>query len=71
MRIGYGPVSTHDQHPEARHDALAAAGCEEIFIETASGELANRPQLEEVVLSANRAGGPLVITKLGRLGRVP
>jgi DNA invertase Pin-like site-specific DNA recombinase len=69
MRVGYGRVSTRDQHPDAQQDALAAAGCEEIFIETASGKLARRPHLEHALLSANRAGDQLVVPKLDRLGR--
>ncbi len=69
MRIGYGRVSTRDQHPEAQHDALTVAGCDEVFIDRASGKLANRPELDKALLSANRPGDQLVITKLDRLGR--
>lgn len=69
MKIGYGRVSSRDQHPEAQHDALTAANCEQIFIEHASGILARRPELDKALLSANRAGDQLVVTKLDRLGR--
>ena len=69
MRVGYGRVSTRDQHPEAQRDALHVAGCDEVFIDTASGKLARRPELDKALLSANRTGDQLVVTKLDRLGR--
>ena len=69
MRIGYGRVSTRDQHPEAQHDALIAAGCKQIFIDNASGKLASRLELSKALLVANRPEDQLVVTKLDRLGR--
>lgn len=68
MRIGYGRVSTRDQHPEAQDDALAGAGCAKVFIDKASGKLARRPELDNA-LHAARDGDQLVVTKLDRLGR--
>ncbi len=68
MRIGYARVSTRDQHPEAQHDALTAAGCEQVYVEKASGTLARRPELDQA-LRTTRTGDQLVVTKLDRLGR--
>ena len=61
-------MSTRDQNPGARRDALAAAGCDQVFIDKASGKLARRPELDRALLAA-RAGDQLVVTKLDRLGR--
>ena len=68
MKIGYGRVSTRDQNPDAQHDALAAARCDQVFIDKASGKLAHRAELDRALLVA-RAGDQLVVTKLDRLGR--
>jgi hypothetical protein len=35
MKIDYGRVSTRDQNPSAQRDALAAAGCDRVFIDHA------------------------------------
>ncbi len=43
-------MSTRDQNPDAQRDALSAAGCEEVFIDKASGKLARRPELDRALL---------------------
>ena len=40
-----------------------------MFVEEARGESARRPELDEALLSADRVGDRLVVTKLDRLGR--
>lgn len=68
VRIGYGRVSTTDQHPDAQQDALEEAGCDKVFVDKISGTLASRPELDKALMVA-REGDHLVITKLDRLGR--
>lgn len=68
MLIGYARVSTRDQNPVVQIDALAAAGCERVFTETASGAQRDRPELR-AALDYLRAGDTLVVWKLDRLAR--
>jgi DNA invertase Pin-like site-specific DNA recombinase len=68
-RIGYGRVSTLDQHASIQRDLLEAAGCERVFLdEGISGARATRPELDKC-LDYLRPGDVLVVTKLDRLGR--
>jgi DNA invertase Pin-like site-specific DNA recombinase len=47
--LGYARISTSDQHPDLQVDALKAAGCYRVFTDTASGALAARPALDQVL----------------------
>ena len=68
MQIGYARVSTQDQNSELQIDALAKAGCEEIFHEKISGKIKDRPELEQC-LRMLRKGDSLIVWRLDRLGR--
>ncbi len=68
MLIGYARVSTTDQNLDLQRQALAQAGCQKIYEDTASGARAERPGLAEA-MEHLRDGDTLVIWKLDRLGR--
>ena len=67
--LGYARVSTTgDQDVALQRDALTAAGCYRVFVDTASGALDARPALTEV-LDQLRPEDTLVVWRLDRLGR--
>src|SRR3954451_709933 len=68
MLIGYARVSTLDQTFSLQQDALTAADCQDIYTDTASGSVTDRPGLSEA-LSHLRSGDTLVVWRLDRLGR--
>ncbi|CAH0439967.1 recombinase family protein [Ralstonia pseudosolanacearum] len=68
MLIGYARVSTDDQHLDLQRDALARAGCERVFEDTASGAKSERTGLT-ALLATLRQGDTVVIWRLDRLGR--
>src|SRR3954467_4285880 len=68
MLIGYARVSTLDQTFALQQDAFTAAGCEQLYTDTVSGSVTERPGLTQT-LSHLRAGDTLVVWRLDRLGR--
>lgn len=68
MRYGYARVSTKDQRLDLQIEALKSAGCDVIFSESASGTIADRPQLD-ALLGELREGDSVVVWKLDRLAR--
>lgn len=66
--LGYARVSTTDQDAALQIDALTAAGCYRVFVDTISGSLDHRPELEKL-MDQLRPGDTLVVWRLDRLGR--
>ena len=70
MKVGYARVSTDGQTHDAQINALKAAGCDKIFVETASGAKKDRPVLSEVLEYLRpSADDKLVVYKLDRVAR--
>jgi len=66
--LGYARVSTAEQTAVLQEDALRAAGCYRIWLDTASGTKTDRPQLA-AVFDHLRAGDTIGVWRLDRLGR--
>src|SRR3954464_15812084 len=68
MLIGYARVSILDQTLALQQDALTAAGCEQLYTDTISGSVTERPGLTQA-LSHLRMGDTLAVWRLDGLGR--
>jgi len=68
MLIGYARVSTGDQTLDLQQDALAVAGCGQVFTDVTSGATSSRPGID-AALAYVRAGDTIVVWRLDRLGR--
>ncbi|WP_425040563.1 recombinase family protein [Primorskyibacter sp. S187A] len=70
MKVGYARKSTEMQLMDAQIAALERAGCEKIFVETASGAKKDRPVLTEALAYLRpNADDKLVVYKLDRVAR--
>ena len=54
-RLGYARVSTLQQDEALQLDALKGGGVDRVFIDKASGKLASRPALDDLLTQADRA----------------
>jgi DNA invertase Pin-like site-specific DNA recombinase len=68
MLLGYARVSQDSQDHALQLDALRTAGCDKVFVETASGTRTDRPELAKVLEQA-RQDDVLVVWRLDRLAR--
>lgn len=68
MLLGLARVSTDGQDHSLQLDALKAAGCDKVFVETVSGTKAERPELRKLLDHA-RSGDVIVVYSLSRLAR--
>lgn len=68
MKVGYGRVSTDQQSARSQQDVLEQAGCDRMFVETASGAGSDRPVLKEA-LEFMREGDTFVVVRLDRAAR--
>src|SRR5258708_21260790 len=68
MLVGYARVSTFEQTLDLQQDALKKADCKEVFTDTVSGSVVERPGLHNALLYL-REGDTLVVWRLDRLGR--
>ena len=66
--LGYARVSTGEQDTALQVDALQQAGCYKVFIDTVSGALESRPELDRL-REQLRSGDTVVVWRLDRMGR--
>src|SRR5438552_17298943 len=73
QRVGYARISSAWQNLDGQTDVLTAAGCEKVFADTASGKLAERPELTQrlVIPSGRRHAGGRSAGPVGAGGVAP
>ena len=69
MKVGYARCSVGSQDHALQIDALTKAGCDRIFIETASGMKTDRPELTKALEFARDGEDVIVVYSLSRLAR--